>query len=61
MSLAQGILDVSGRWVVSHRFEDWRSEMTWMSLYFSVAVWISIALVHAAGVIRLHGQRSATA
>ena len=47
MSLSQGMFDISGRWVVSHRWEDWRSEVTWMSLYFSVAVWISIALVHA--------------
>jgi hypothetical protein len=46
LSLAQGAADISGRWVVSHRWEDWRSEVTWMSLYFSVAVWISIALVH---------------
>ena len=47
LSLAQGWLDVSGRWVVSHRWEDWRTEVTWMTLYFSVAVWLSIALVHA--------------
>jgi hypothetical protein len=47
MSLAQGVLDASGRWVVSHRWDDWKSEVTWMSLYFSVAVWLSIALVHA--------------
>jgi hypothetical protein len=47
LSLAQGLLDVSGRWVVSHRWEDWRSEVAWMTLYFSVAVWLSIALVHA--------------
>jgi hypothetical protein len=47
LSLAQGWLDVSGRWVVSHRWEDWKSEVTWMTLYFSVAVWLSIALVHA--------------
>lgn len=47
MSLAQGLLDVSSRWVVSHRLEDWQSEMVWMSLYFSVAVWLSIALIHA--------------
>ncbi len=46
MSLAQGVLDVSGRWVVSHQWQDWRSEVTWMSLYFSVAVWISLALIH---------------
>jgi hypothetical protein len=35
------------RWVVSHRWQDWRNEVVWMSLYFSVAVWISIALVHS--------------
>jgi hypothetical protein len=47
MSVAQGARDVSVRWVVSHRWQDWKTEMVWMSLYFSVAVWISIALVHA--------------
>ena len=47
MSLAQGLVDVSSRWQVSHRWEDWQSEMAWMSLYFSVAVWLSIALIHA--------------
>ena len=45
--LAQGLADASSRWVVSHRWEDWRSEALWMSMYFSVAVWISIGLVHA--------------
>jgi hypothetical protein len=33
--------------VVSHRLEDWKNEIAWMSLYFSVAVWLSIALIHA--------------
>ena len=47
LSVAQGLLDVSGRWVVSHRWEDWRNEVAWMSLYFSVAVWLSIGLIHA--------------
>jgi hypothetical protein len=47
LSVADGVLDASGRWVVSHRWEDWKNEVVWMSLYFSVAVWISIALVHA--------------
>jgi hypothetical protein len=46
LSLAQGLLDASGRWVVSHRWDDWKGEVTWMTLYFSVAVWLSIALVH---------------
>jgi len=47
LSLTQGLLDASGRWIVSHRWQDWQNEIAWMSLYFSVAVWLSIALVHA--------------
>lgn len=47
LSFAQGVLDVSARWTVSHRWEDWKSEVIWMSLYFSVAVWFSIWLIHA--------------
>lgn len=46
-SVAQGIIDASTRWVVSHRWEDWKSEVTWMTLYFSLAVWLSIGVVHA--------------
>jgi hypothetical protein len=47
LTIFQGLMDVSERRIVSHRWEDWKSEVTWMSLYFSVAVWISIALIHA--------------
>lgn len=47
MSIAQGLIDVSGHWVVSHSWDVWKNEVAWMSLYFSVAVWLSIALVHA--------------
>lgn len=47
LGFSDGLLDVSARWVVSHRWEDWQSEVTWMSLYFSVAVWLSIGLIHA--------------
>jgi hypothetical protein len=46
LSVAQGLADVSGRWVVSQRWTDWESEVVWMSLYFSVAVWLSIGLTH---------------
>jgi hypothetical protein len=46
MSIAQGLLDAAQRRVVSHRWEDWTNEVAWMSLYFSVAVWLSIALIH---------------
>ena len=47
LDISQGLADVSQRWVVSHRWEDWKHEVGWMSLYFSVAVWLSIALIHA--------------
>ncbi len=47
LSIAQGLLDISHHRVVSHRWQDWTSEIAWMTLYFSVAVWISILLVHA--------------
>ena len=48
LTLVQGVFDVSARRIVSYRWEDWRSEIAWMSLYFSVGVWISISLIHAA-------------
>ena len=47
LGIGQGWVDVSTRWVVSHRWDDWKTEVVWMSLYFSAAVWLSIALVHA--------------
>jgi hypothetical protein len=46
LSLSQGLIDVSERWIVSHRWDIWKDEVVWMSMYFSIAVWISIALVH---------------
>jgi hypothetical protein len=47
LDITDGLRDVSQRWVVSHRWEDWQSELVWMSLYFSVGVWVSISLIHA--------------
>ncbi len=47
MGIGQGLVDASTRWVVSHSWQDWKSEVVWMSLYFSVAVWLSIGLAHA--------------
>ena len=47
LSLAQGALDASTCKLVSFRWEDWKSEVTWMSLYFSVGVWASISLIFA--------------
>jgi hypothetical protein len=47
LTLAEGLKDVTTRWTVSYRWQDWRSEVVWMALYFSVCVWVSISLVHA--------------
>jgi hypothetical protein len=44
LSLGDGFFDLAHRWIVTRTFSDWREEMPWMALYFSVAVWISIAL-----------------
>jgi hypothetical protein len=40
----EGLRDVSTRWVVTHDFAQWKDEIAWMSLYFSAAVWASLAL-----------------
>jgi hypothetical protein len=39
-----GLYDVSTHWVVTHDLAEWKDEIPWMSLYFSVAVWASLAL-----------------
>ena len=40
----EGLRDVSTRWVVTHDIAAWKEEIAWMSLYFSAAVWASLAL-----------------
>jgi hypothetical protein len=47
-----GLHDVSTRWVVTHDIAHWRDEIPWMSLYFSAAVWSSLALCGTALVNR---------
>jgi hypothetical protein len=44
LSLLEGLRDASVRWVVTHDIAEWKHEITWMSLYFSAAVWASLAL-----------------
>jgi hypothetical protein len=39
-----GLRDVSTRWIVTHDLAEWKDEIPWMSLYFSAAVWASLAL-----------------
>ena len=47
LSIAEGMVDVCRRWTMSYRWEDWRNEVPWMSLYFTFGVWTSIWLVRA--------------
>jgi len=54
LSLAQGVLDVCSRRVVSYRWGDWRSEVAWMSLYFTFGVWSSISIVYACVALGQH-------
>jgi hypothetical protein len=44
LSHLEGLWDASLRWVVTHDITAWKDEIAWMSLYFSVAVWASLAL-----------------
>jgi hypothetical protein len=47
LSIADGMVDVCRRWTVSYRWEDWRNEVPWMSLYFTFGAWISVWVVYA--------------
>jgi hypothetical protein len=40
----EGFRDVTTRWVVTHELAEWKDEIVWMSLYFTMAVWASLAL-----------------
>jgi hypothetical protein len=44
-TLADGLAQLAAPCVSSWRWQDWRAEVPWMTLYFSVAVWFSLLLV----------------
>jgi len=54
LSIIQGVADVYRRRIVSYRWEDWKNEVLWMSLYFTFGVWSSISLVYAAVALGAH-------
>ena len=41
----EGLRDALQRRRIAHRWSEWRPEVPWMSLYFSVGVWLSLCLV----------------
>jgi hypothetical protein len=45
LTFSQGLHDAWSRRVITFSWQEWRSEIPWMSLYFSVGVWWSLALV----------------
>jgi hypothetical protein len=56
LSFASGLHDLATRWIVTHNIARWRHEIPWMTLYFSLAVWASLAL-GSFGLIRHHLPR----
>ena len=52
MSVADGMVDAGRRWMVSYRWQDWKNEIPWMTLYFTFGVWSSIWLVYASPALR---------
>jgi hypothetical protein len=47
LALGAGLHDAATRWIVTYEWSAWTDEVAWMSLYFSVGVWLSIGLSHA--------------
>jgi hypothetical protein len=45
LRVLEGVKDTLVRRRVTHAREDWRSEVLWMSLYFSAGVWVSLGIV----------------
>ena len=46
LGFMEGLSDLNSNWKVTYDIQDWKEEIPWMSLYFSIAVWTSIALCY---------------
>jgi hypothetical protein len=46
LSLARGFDEVLQRCTVTRDWTAWRDDVPWLTLYFTVAVWISIGFAH---------------
>jgi hypothetical protein len=44
LGLIAGLQDAGARWIVTRNLARWQGEITWMTLYFSLAVWASLGL-----------------
>ncbi len=45
LRVVEGLKDALARRRVTHRRDDWRQEVLWMSLYFSAGVWVSLGII----------------
>ena len=45
-TIAQGLIEVATQRNLTHAYADWKYEMVWMTLYFSLAVWASMIMVN---------------
>ena len=46
LSMQEGLREVLGRCIVTRGWTAWHEDAAWLSLYFTVAVWVSVALAH---------------
>lgn len=46
LGFISGFIDLNTRWVVTYDIRDWKTEIPWQTLYFTSAVWVSIALCY---------------
>ena len=44
LTFKEGILDLNTKWIVTHDIYAWKTEIPWITLYFSFAVLVSIGL-----------------
>ncbi len=46
LSVRAGVRDAMSRRIATRQWSVWRPEVAWLTGYFSVAVWLSVSLVH---------------
>ncbi|HVY07965.1 MAG TPA: hypothetical protein VHB46_18460 [Burkholderiales bacterium] len=47
LPLAEGLRTLLARCIVENRWGAWQNDVSWLTLYFTIAVWVSIAITHA--------------
>ncbi len=60
LPLVAGVEEVLRRCTPTYVVAAWRQDMPWLTLYFSAAVWLSIALVHAPSLRRTDSRFGAS-